>query len=178
MKHVSWACAALLALGACTKASESTDAKRTPKPPPAPASAENSAAISIAVEIDGAPAPLLDSAKLASTAPDFKDEEHRAWKLSTLLANTNRPGMAFAVSGDQGVTIVLRSPKNPGDPFPAAMLNRRGELFATLIDPAQPFPAYHGQGGRLARPGDPSARIGGVTKIRAYVEMDSGTASK
>ena len=178
MKRVSLACAMLVALSSCTKASESTDAKRTPKPPPAPASAEAAAAISIPVEIDGAQAPALDSAKLASTPPDFKDDEHRAWKLSTLLANTSRAGMVFAVTGEQGVTIVLRSPKNPGDPLPGAMLNRRGELFAALIDPAQPFPAYHGQGGRLARPGDPSARVGGVTRIRAYVELDSGTASK
>ena len=177
MKRIASWCALFIALASCTKASESTDAKRTPKPPPAP-SAESAPAISIAVEIDGAAAPAIDSAKLASTPPDFKDDEHRAWKLSTLLANTNRPGMVFAVTGEQGVTIVLRSPRNPGDPLPGAMLNRRGELFVTLVDPAQPFPAYHGQGGRLARPGDPSARVGGVTKIRAYVEIDSGTAAK
>ncbi|MGH7330882.1 MAG: hypothetical protein ACREJX_21235, partial [Polyangiaceae bacterium] len=104
MNRTALVCATFLALASCTKASESTDAKRTPKPPPVPASAENLPAVSIAVEIDGAQSPALDSAKLASTPPDFKDEEHRAWKLSTLLANTNRPGMAFAVTGDQGIT--------------------------------------------------------------------------
>lgn len=162
----------------CTKASESTDAKRTPKPPPGPASSEPNSDLSIAVEIDGTPAAAIDSAKLNSTNPDFKNDEHRAWKLTSLLPNTNRPGMVFAVTGEQGVTIVLHSPRAPSDPIPTVMLNRRGELFANLIDPADPFPGFHGQGGRLARPGDPSTRIAGVKKIRAYVEVDSGSALK
>src|ERR1019366_7239690 len=87
----------------CTKASESTDAKRTPKPPPGPASSEPNSDLSIAVEIDGTPAAAIDSAKLNSTNPDFKNDEHRAWKLTSLLPNTNRPGMVFAVTGEQGV---------------------------------------------------------------------------
>jgi hypothetical protein len=161
----------------CTKASESTDAKRSPKPPPG-ASSEPNTSLSIATEIDGTPSGAIDSAKLNATNPDFKNDDHRAWKLTSLLPNTNRPGIVFAVTGEQDVTIVLHSPRAPSDPIPAVMLNRRGELFANMIDPADPFPAFHGQGGRLARPGDPSTRIAGVKKIRAYVEVDSGSALK
>jgi hypothetical protein len=168
----------LIALLACTKASESTDAKRSPKPPPGPASSEPSSTLSIAIEIDGAPAAAIDSAKLNATNPDFKNDDHRAWKLTSLLPNTDRPGIAFAVTGEQDVTVVLRSPRTPTDLIPAVMLNRRGELFANMIDPADPFPGFHGQGGRLARPGDPSTRIANVKKIRAYVEVDSGSALK
>jgi hypothetical protein len=134
--------------------------------------------LAIATEVDGAPAAAIDSTKLNATNPDFKNDDHRAWKLTSLLPNTNRPGMAFAVTGEQDVTVVLRSPRAPTDLIPAVMLNRRGELFANMIDPADPFPAFHGQGGRLARPGDPSTRIAGVKKIRAYVEVDSGSALK
>jgi hypothetical protein len=177
MTIVSMSLLAALALS-CTKASESTDAKRSPKPPPGPASSEPSTTLSIATDIDGAPAAAIDSAKLNATNPDFKNDDHRAWKLTSLLPNTSRPGMAFAVTGEQDVTIVLRSPRTPTDLIPAVMLNRRGELFANMIDPADPFPAFHGQGGRLARPGDPSTRIAGVKKIRAYVEVDSGSALK
>lgn len=166
----------IASLGACTKPSESTEAKRTPKPPPAESAAI--VPVTIAVEVDGTPAPAVNDAKLEATTPDFKDDEHRAWKISTLVPNANRAGETFALTGEQGVTIVLRSPPAPADPVPALMVNRRGELFGTLLDPAQPFPAYHGQGGRLARPGDPTTRIAGVTKIRAYVDADSGSASK
>lgn len=175
MKRLFLSAFALLAV-ACTKPSESTDAKRTPKPPPVESSAI--APFSIAVDVDGAQSSPLDAAKLEATSPDFKDDEHRAWKLSSLVANANRAGETFALTGEQGVTIVFRSPRAPADPVPALMVNRRGELFGTLLDPAQPFPAYHGQGGRLARPGDPTTRIAGVTKIRAYVDVDSGSASK
>jgi len=88
----------LIALLACTKASESTDAKRSPKPPPGPASSEPSSTLSIATEIDGAPAAAIDSARLNATNPDFKNDEHRAWKLTSLLPNTNRPGVALPES--------------------------------------------------------------------------------
>ncbi|MEO7113603.1 MAG: hypothetical protein ABI183_24405 [Polyangiaceae bacterium] len=180
MKHkivVAYLCVAAVLLS-CTKASESTDAKRTPKPPPNPTNAETNPALTIAIEIDGAPSAALDSTKLNATEPDFKNEDHRAWKLTSLLPNTNRPGVVFAVTGDQDISVVLRSPRAPSDPIPGVMLNRRGELFANMIDPADPFPAFHGQGGRLARPGDPSTRIANVKKIRAYVESDSGSALK
>jgi hypothetical protein len=38
-----------------------------------------------------------------------------------------------------------------------------------MVAPGDPFPAYHGQGRRLSRPGDPLPRVGGVTRIRVYL---------
>jgi hypothetical protein len=173
------AIAAMLLAGAmcsaCTKASESTDGKRMPKPPPPPATAAPAAGAHVAVEIDGAPAAPIDAAKLGSVPPDFKDEEHRAWKLTTLLGPAAaRDGAVIAATGDKDVTILLRKPAGDKDPLPVLLVNRRGELFASLLAPDEPFPAYHGQGGRLARPGDPIPRVGGVTKIRVYLERDGG----
>jgi hypothetical protein len=155
---------ALVAAG-CQKASESSDAKRMPKPPPS-ASAEPSEKVHIDVEVDGAPGPAIDSAKLASVPPDFKDDEHRAWKMTTLLgASADRQGAVIAATGEKDVTILLPRAKSKTDPVPVLTVNRRGEVFATLVAPDDPFPPYHGRGGRLARPGDPLPRVSGVKRI-------------
>jgi hypothetical protein len=151
---------------ACTKASESTDAKRMPKPPPAPA-ADAGEAIRIDVELDGVALPPLDAAKLSATPPDFHDDEHRAWKISTLVGPAAAgPRAKITVTGPKDVSIAMRNPKAPGDPLPVLSMNRRGEAMAGLVPADQPFPAYHGQGGRLSRPGDPLPRIVGVTRIQ------------
>jgi hypothetical protein len=166
--RVAFACALLVAslVGACTKASESSDAKRMPKPPPGP-SAEATVALKIDVEIDGAPMPSLDAAKLNATAPDFKDDEHRAWRLGTLLGGAaSRAGATITVTGSKDVAITMKVPNAEGDPMPVLSLNRRGEAMVGLVPADQPFPAYHGQGGRLSRPGDPLPRIVGVTRIK------------
>ncbi len=156
------------AFAACTKASESTDAKRMPKPPPPAPSADVGDAVRILVEIDGVASPPIDAAKLNATPPDFKDDEHRAWRIATLLGpSAAGPSALVTVSGSQqDVSIAMRNPKAPGDPLPVLSLNRRGEAMAGLVPADQPFPAYHGQGGRLSRPGDPLPRIVGVTTIR------------
>jgi len=165
----SFAC--LVACGAaCTKASESQEGKRMPKPPPPP-SAEVESGLRIDVTIDGQPAPPIDAARLATIKPDFEDDERRAWKIATLLGpSAARPGVAFEATGDRGVSVVARPPKGAGDPIPVLTTSRRGEAHFGLVPPDQPFPAYHGQGGRLARPGDPLPRISGVSRIRVYVE--------
>ena len=151
---------------ACTKASESTDAKRMPKPPPAP-SPDAGESIRIDVELDGAPLPPLDAAKLSATPPDFRDDEHRAWKIATLIGPAAAsPRARITVTGPKGVSIAMPNPKGPGDPLPVLSMNRRGEAMAGLVPADQPFPAYHGQGGRLSRPGDPLPRIVGVTRIQ------------
>jgi hypothetical protein len=158
--------AALVALAACQKASESSEAKRMPKPPPSAETAD-SAKVHIDVEIDGKPAPAIDGARLAAATPDFKDEEHRAWKIATLVGPAaDRDGMDIAATGDKDVTILLPRSKAKGDPVPVLTMNRRGEVFATLLAPDDPFPPYHGRGGRLARPGDPLPRVAGVKKLR------------
>ena len=171
-KCMHFALLAALACG-CQKASESSDAKRMPKPPPPTASGEVDTKLIIAVEVDGKAGPIIDAAKLDATTPDYRDEEHRAWRLGTLIGpSASRDGVAIAVTGQKDLTIVMRSPKAKGDSLPVLSINRRGEVMVGIVSPDQPFPAYHGRGGRLNRPGDPLPRISGVTKIRIYVETD------
>jgi hypothetical protein len=135
-----------------------------PKPPPS-ASAGVVEAIAITVEVDGAPAPSIDGAKLAAVPPDFKDEEHRAWRLSTLIGPAAaRDGAVVAVTGHKDLTIVMRVVSQKPE-MPVLSLNRRGDVVVGLVSQDQPFPAYHGRGGMLSRPGDPLPRIQGVTKI-------------
>jgi hypothetical protein len=158
---------ALILLAGCQRASESSEAKRMPKPPPSAETAEIGDKLHIEVEIDGKPAPAIDAAKLAATTADFKDDEHRAWRMTTLLGPAaGRDGGEIAATGEKDVTIVLPRARTKADPVPVLTVNRRGEVFATLLAPDDPFPQYHGRGGRLARPGDPLPRVAGVKKIK------------
>jgi hypothetical protein len=157
----------VLLLCACKK--ETGDTSQMPKLPPSP-KAQVPAALQIAVEIDGKPAPAIDGVKLQQTKADYEDEERRAWRFDTLLGPTAaRPNVAIAVSGEKDVTVVLRPPRAAGDPVPVLAQSRRGGVVAALVPADDPFPAYHGQGRRMARPGDPLPRMNGVTKISVYV---------
>jgi len=164
----------LLALAlACTKASESSDAKRMPKPPPSASAPEPGDAVHIEVSIDGKAAPALDGAKLAATPPDFKDGEHRAWRVATLLPAADREAAVVAATGDKDVTILLPRPRAKADPVPVLEVNRRGDVFAGLVSADEPFPSFHGRGGRLARPGDPLPRVTGVKRIAVTIAADA-----
>jgi hypothetical protein len=145
---------------ACKGQSDQNESKRMPKPPP-PASAEAPAQLRIDVQIDGKPAPAIDAAKLAATKPDFAEGEHRAWKIESLVG----PGSAFAVTGEKAATLTLHPASDDKAPLPVLIVTRRGEVIAAMIERDDPFPAYHGHGGRLGRRGDPLPRIAGVTKI-------------
>jgi hypothetical protein len=47
------------------------------------------------------------------------------------------------------------------------MVSRRGDVIAQIVDEKQPFPTFHGQGGRLGRPpGEPLPRVPRVSKLR------------
>jgi hypothetical protein len=98
------------------------------------------AELRIAVEIDGKEAPALDAARLNAVKPE-KD-----------------------------MTVVMRQPRTDKDPMPVLTQSRRGGIVAAMVSQSDPFPPYHGQGRRLARPGDPLPRIDGVTKIRVYLD--------
>jgi hypothetical protein len=155
----------VFALG-CQKASDANSAKQMPKLPPPP---HVQPTVNVTVEIAGKPAPVIDSQRLSSVKADFEDSERRAWRLSTLLGPLDEKSVV-AVTGENDVTVQFRRAPNEKEPQPALLLTRRGELVALLVDPADPFPSYHGQGRRLGRPGDPMPRIAGVRKIRVYQE--------
>jgi hypothetical protein len=150
----SIAAVGVLALAsACSKPSETTDAKRSPKPPPPAASSEAiPASVHVDVEIDDAPVAAIDAARLAASKPDFVD-------------------------GDKGLSLDMPAPSGPKDPVPALSLNRRGEVVVGLVAPDAPFPGYHGRGGRLSRPGDPLPHLAAPTKLRVYVAAAAPVAS-
>jgi len=158
---------ALLVGGAasgCQKASDVTQAKRMPQPPPA-RDISVPDALRIEVVVGGKSAPAIDAARLRATSPDFVDSERRAWKLSTLLGSAVGPGTEFVVSGAPSASLVLTQPSAASDAQPALMLNRRGDLVATMLAPNEPFPPFHGEGGRLGRPGDTTPHMAGVSRI-------------
>ncbi len=157
------------AVAGCQKASDATQAKRMPQPPPPPSAAREvdvPDALRIDVVVGGKPASAIDAAKLRATKPDFSDSERRAWKLQTLLgADVVPAGTELVVSGAPAAGLVLTQPASAADPQPALMLNRRGEVIATMLAPNAPFPPFHGEGGRLRRPGDTTPHLSGVTRI-------------
>jgi len=158
---------ALLALGACDpKANEGRRLPKTPPPPSAPVDK----ALAITVTVDGVPAPPIDAAFLERTPATYADEGKRAWRLDTLFGSKGaRNGVSYTVVGDGGLELVLRPPRSLAEAVPVIAANLRGEVVVAMVSPGEPFPAYHGQGGRLGRRGDPLPRIGNVTSIAVAV---------
>jgi hypothetical protein len=150
-------------LAGCQKASDATQAKRMPQPPPA-REISVPEGLHIDVMIGDKPAPPIDAARLRALAPEFSDSERRAWKLTTLVGGV-APGTEFVISGAPSAGLVLTQPASAIEPQPVLMLNRRGDLVATMVAPNAPFPQFHGAGGRLGRPGDATPHIPGVVRI-------------
>lgn len=154
-----WRLAVLVALGCDT--GEANEARRMPKLPPPAQSAVVMAPIPVAVE--GGTDTVVDGALLERIEPDYSSEDRRAWRFSTLLVGELHPGKVVAITGERG--IVLELPEPTPEAEPVLVVSRRGEAIAAVIEPHDPFPQYHGRGGRLGRRGDPLPRIDGVTKI-------------
>lgn len=160
----------LLATGACSKAGEESKGKRTPVAPP-PETVEVPADLHIGVEVDGQPAAPITRASLSALAPDFHDPDRSAWKLSSVLgAPFQRDGAVVEAVSPSGVAISLHRPRTDAEPQPVLFLTRRGDLVVAVLDPGEPFPPYHGQGGRLRRPGDPQPRLSAVGLLRVSLE--------
>src|SRR3954453_6155041 len=139
LRVVLVAFAIIVGSGGCQKASDATQAKRMPQPPPAP-ELRVPDGLHIEVVVAGKDAPAIDAARLRATPPDFADSERRAWKLTTLLgAALATPGTEFVVSGAPSAGLVLTQPATATEPQPALMLNRRGDLVATMLTPNAPF---------------------------------------
>ena len=156
----------LSTLGGCSKSSDVNESRRMPKLPPAD-SASVPATVQIAVEVNGQSAPPIDAQRLSSTAPDFRDAQRRAWKLSRLIGTVASGDIVeISVVGADGIAVTFPRPASANDPQPVLMENRRGELVATMVAPATPFPAYHNEGGRLHRPGDATPRVEHVASVR------------
>jgi hypothetical protein len=131
----------------------------------------------IEVEVDGRREAPLDAKDFDAKKPDFAQGDLRAYKLGTLLGPAaERDGTMFSVTGERGVVITLPRPRTEKDALPVLVVSRRGEVVAAMVTADDPFPAYHGQGGRLHRRGDPMPRITQVSRIQVYVPASSDDA--
>jgi hypothetical protein len=159
---------ALALLGGCQKGTDAGEGKRLPKPPPPP-QADTAVEVRIPVDVPGGPARIIDGARLRAVPPDFSDGERRAWRLGTLLGGGLPAGAALTVTNDRGMSVTMPLAAQDGLE-PVLTVTKRGEVMAARVDPKSPFPPYHGQGGRLHRPGDPEPRINAVRSMRVHVD--------
>ena len=155
---------ATIAVLGCSKPGDEAVAKRAPIPPPPP-ELHVPADLHVDVVVRGAPAAPITAAVLGQAAPDFSDAEHRAWKLSTLVPAFAQDGAVIEARGQGGVALALDRPASPSAPQPVLFLTRRGGVAVTTLDPADPFPGYHGQGGRLRRQGAETPRLEPVVSL-------------
>ena len=137
------------------------EAKQMPKTPPPPSI--DVPEVSIAVEVDGVARAPIDGARLRATAPDYADEDRRAWRIAPLVGAP--AGSQISVTGEGGIAVVMPAPVGDKEPQPSLMLSRRGQLVAMMLSPGDPFPAFHGQGRRMQRPGDSLPHVVNVSKI-------------
>jgi hypothetical protein len=146
----------------CSKASKEAETRQWPEPPPGK-EVSIPARLEIAVTVDGAAKPPITADTLRGVRPDYSDEERKAWKIPSLVGEAGTPGVVEATS-PAGVSVRFSHP-TPDGLEPVLFLTRRGEVIVAALDPKDPFPRYHGQGGRLHRSGDQMPRIAPVSKL-------------
>jgi hypothetical protein len=156
-----WLALLLAATAAATAAckGEPNEGKQMPRLAPPPASGLP-AELHIAVE--GAALPAITAATLAGRPADFADEERKAWKLGPLLGVGEDAVVVAHGASDAAVVLPVRS---AGGEVAVLMLSRRGDVLARMLDEKTPFPAFHGQGGRLGRTPDDEPRVARVSRL-------------
>ena len=152
-----------LALAACSRASKEADTKNLQDQPP-PKDVVVPAGLSIAVDLDGTAQAPITGERLKTTKPDFADVDRRAWLITTLIPEAAPAGSVIEAAAPTGVAVKFAHPTAAGLE-PVLFLTRRGEVIVSAIDPKDPFPRYHGQGGRLHRPGDSVPRVVAVARL-------------
>jgi hypothetical protein len=159
---VRWFATLGLAL-ACSRASQESEAKQWATPPPGKDIAVP-ANLRIDVAVDGSPGAAITGDRLRDTRPDFVDEDHKAWRIPTLVPEAGRGGASIEAVSGTGVSVKFAPPTADGLE-PVLFLTRRGDVIVAALDPKDPFPRYHGQGGRLRRAGDPMPRVSPVARL-------------
>lgn len=150
----------VFALVACSKASDQSERLQRQAPD---LLVQVPSGLSIDVTVDGAAKPAITTDTLKAAKPDFSDPERRAWRITTLVPDAV-PGTTVEASGPTGVAVKLANP-TPEGLEPVLFLTRRGEVIVAALDPKDPFPKFHGQGGRLHRAGDSMPRVSPVAKL-------------
>ncbi len=157
------AIAASLAAGACSRPSEESGAKKWPAAPPPPDNPPPSE-LAILVQVDGGAHASITAATLATAKPDFRAKDRQAWLIPTLIPEAAAAGVVVEAVSPTGVSVKFERPRTGGIE-PVLFLTRRGEVMVSAIDPKDPFPDYHGQGGRLHRSGDSWPRVQPVARL-------------
>jgi hypothetical protein len=163
MGGLAWVAVGAVAALGCSRASSEGEAKQWATPPPAKDIAIP-AALHIEVSVDGAARPAITSQLLGATRPDFADDEHKAWLIPTLVPDARPAGATIEAVAATGVSVRFAHPTTEGLE-PVLFLTRRGDVIVSALDPKDPFPRYHGQGGRLRRAGDPMPRVTAVARV-------------
>ena len=152
----------LAAAPACSKASKEAETKQWPDKPP-PKDMPPPADLKITIKVNGAEAGAI-TADTLKKKPDFEDAERSAWLISTLVPEAAPNGTTVEAVSPAGVSLKMQRP-GPTGLEPVLFLTRRGEVIVSAIDPKDPFPRYHGQGGRLHRAGDSLPHVGPVARL-------------
>jgi len=156
--------ATLLVLAACSRASDENEVRQWQTPPPPKDGIPIPTSLSIDVTIDGGNKTAITSNVLGAAKPDFADADHKAWLIPTLVPAAAPRGTTIEAVSPAGVSVKFTHPTADGLE-PVLFLSRRGDVIIAAVDPKDPFPRYHGQGGRLRRAGDPLPHVGPVSRI-------------
>jgi hypothetical protein len=161
------ALALLVSLGvvACGKSEPANEGKRLPAPPPV--KSEVPADLRISVSVDGAERSPITPATFTNIPPDWTDSQRRAWKLATLTGVEESPLTSFAITGTNNITVEFPAASTAHTLVPVLHVSQRGTVVAEFIDPKDPFPKFHGEGGRLGRSPESEPRVANVTRIEA-----------
>ncbi|MBA3462903.1 MAG: hypothetical protein H0T46_23305 [Deltaproteobacteria bacterium] len=148
---------------ACSKASQESETKQWPDTQP-PKNMPPPADLKIGLKVHGSEKGSITADMLNTTKPDFVDAEREAWLIHTLVPDAAAPGTTVEAVSPAGVSIKFERPSAAGLE-PVLFLTRRGEIIVSAIDPKDPFPRYHGQGGRLHRAGNSLPQMGPVARL-------------
>lgn len=154
--------AIVIVVASCAKPGDDAAAKRAPAVAP-PGEVSIPPGLALTVTVDGSPASPIDAGRLSASKPAFADAERRAWRIAQLIPEA--AGATVEARASSGVSIRLSPPSTAPQVEPVLFLTRRGQVVVSLVDPTDPFPNYHGQGGRLRRQGDPLPRLEDVISI-------------
>lgn len=144
----------LASLAACRSAPDAASGPAVPE------------GVRVRVEVDGHEDAPITSEGLRAAAPTYHDADHRAWRLTAVLpAGVVKAGMQLEVEERSGRrTLFARLGEETGGE-PVLMVNRKGQVLIALVEPDNPFPAFHGRGGNRGQSARAN-RIRGVTTLR------------
>lgn len=163
MRRWALVLALLASVAACSRASNEAETKQWADKPP-PKDMPPPADLAIAIRVNGVAKGTISAAVLIAAKPDFADAERTMWLISTLIPDAAPRGTTVEAVSPAGVSVKFERPSAAGLE-PVLFLTRRGEVIVSAVDPKEPFPRYHGQGGRLHRAGDSMPRVGPVARL-------------